>query len=79
MLLVTPSPFRGAWQWADLVDALNETLDLAKRRAVEPVHVDTTLYAQFLPATVMAVTMRQLTISANLALNNNLFAQVTHD
>jgi hypothetical protein len=72
MLLVTPAAFRGAWQWDDLVDALNETLDLAKRRAVEPVHVDSSAYAQFLPATVMAVTMSQLTISMNLALNNDL-------
>jgi hypothetical protein len=77
MLLLTPSAFRGAWQWADVVGAIYETLDLAKARAVEPVHVDTTPYAQFLPATVMAVTMRQLTISMNLALNNKLMAQVS--
>jgi hypothetical protein len=70
LLLVTPSEFRGAWQWADLVDALLETLDLAKRRAVEPVHLDGLPLARFLPATVLAVTMGQLTISANLALNN---------
>ena len=72
MLLVTPTDFRGAWQWADLVDALNETLDFAKRRAVEPVHVDQAAYARFLPATLMAVTVSQLTISANLALNNKV-------
>jgi hypothetical protein len=72
MLLVTPSEFRGNWQWVDLVDALNETLDLAKRRAVEPVHFESSPYARFLPATTMAVTMRQLSISANLAYNNLL-------
>src|SRR5262249_32885679 len=72
MLLVTPTAFRGAWQWKDLVDALTETLHLAKTRAVEPVHVDTTPYAQLLPATLMAVTKRQLTISANVAMNNDL-------
>jgi len=72
MLLVTPSEFRGSWVWADLVDALNETLDLAKRRAVEPVHFESSPYARFLPATTMAVTMRQLSISANLAYNNLL-------
>jgi hypothetical protein len=72
MLLVTPTAFRGAWQWADLIDALNETLDFAKRRAVEPVHVEQTAYARFLPATIMAVTMRQMTISAALAVNNNV-------
>jgi hypothetical protein len=72
MLLVTPTDFRGKWRWDDLVDALNETLELAKRRALEPVDVDATPYAALLPATVMAVTVAELTISANLALNNNL-------
>jgi hypothetical protein len=70
MLLVTPPEYRGAWQWADLVDALNDTLDRAKRRAVEPVHVDSTPYARFLPATITAVTVNALTITLNLALNN---------
>jgi hypothetical protein len=74
MLLVTPTDFRGAWQWADLVDALNETLDLAKTRAVEPAHIDATAYARFLPATVMATTRSGVTISADLAVNNNLNA-----
>jgi hypothetical protein len=72
MLLVTPSRFRGAWQWNDLVDALNETLEFAKRRAIEPSHIDATVYAPFLPATIMAVQVRQLTISANLSLNNKI-------
>jgi hypothetical protein len=72
MLLVTPAAFTGSWTWEDLVDALNETLDFAKRRAVEPVHVDKTAYARFLPATTTAVTMNQLTISLQYALNNTL-------
>lgn len=72
MLLVTPSEFRGAWQWNDLVDALNETLAFAKRRAIEPHHIDRTPYAPFLPATIMAVQAAQLTIAANLALNNRV-------
>ncbi|CAH1693789.1 conserved hypothetical protein [Hyphomicrobiales bacterium] len=71
MLLVTPTDFRGAWQWDDLVDALNETLDLAKLRAIEPAHIDATPYAPFLPTTVMAAQARQLTIAANLVLNNS--------
>ncbi len=36
ILLVTPPVARGAWQFGDLVDALHETLDLARVRAVEP-------------------------------------------
>jgi hypothetical protein len=73
MLLVTPAAFTGAWQWLDLVDALNETLEMAKRRAVEPVHVDATAYARFLPATIMAVTLYQISIAANLAVNNKVY------
>lgn len=76
MLLVTPSEFRGTWRWNDLVDALNETLDFAKRRAIEPQHVDKSVYARFLPATTIAAQVQQLTISANLALNNLSLAQV---
>ena len=44
-----PPALGGAWQWDDLVAALHETLDLARKRAVEPGHVDATPYAQ-LPA-----------------------------
>ena len=71
MLMVTPAASTGAWQWRDLVDALNETLEMAKKRAVEPVHVNATAYARFLPATVMAVTVSQISINANLAINNS--------
>jgi hypothetical protein len=72
MLLVTPANFQGAWQWRDLVDALNDTLDLAKTRAVEPKHIDASPYAPFLPATIMASQVYQLTIALNLALNNRV-------
>jgi hypothetical protein len=71
-LLVTPSDFRGQWQWADLVDGIVETFELAKRRTIEPKHVDALPYAPFLPATVMASQARQLTIAANLAFNNRV-------
>ena len=57
----------GRWQWDDLVAALNETLDLAKLRAVEPAQLDSTAYAQLLPATVMAATPRPITICTDLA------------
>ena len=74
MLLVTPSEFRGTWRWDDLVAALNETLDLAKQRALEPADIDRTPYAPFLPATITAAQVAQLTIAADLALNNRLAA-----
>ncbi|HEX4949100.1 MAG TPA: hypothetical protein VFZ34_20655, partial [Blastocatellia bacterium] len=57
MLLVTAPRSAGPWDWSDLVAALNETLDWAKRRAVEPVHVDDSPLARFLPATISAVTL----------------------
>jgi hypothetical protein len=72
LLLVTPTQFRGEWQWTDLIDALNETLVLAKRRAVEPQHIEQLPYGWFLPATIMASQARQLTIAADLALNNRV-------
>lgn len=75
MLLVTPSKFDGSWRWEDLVDALNETLDLAKRRAVEPKHLDDSPYAPFLPATVLAHQVSQLTIALDLALVNKIAEQ----
>lgn len=74
MLLVTPSQFRGTWRWDDLVAALNETLELAKRRAIEPADIDRTPYAPFLPATITAAQVAQLTIAADLALNHRLVA-----
>lgn len=79
MLLVTPASFTGAWQWQDLVDALHETLALAQQRAVEPVHIDNTPYVRFLPATVMAATLYQISITANLAINNKMYDFVRSD
>ena len=76
MLLVTPATFRGAWQWNDLVDGVRETMQLARRRAVEPARLDSTTYARFLPATMMAVTLYQITISTNLSINNMLYEAV---
>ena len=53
---MTPPRIDGEWQWTDLLGALDETLDLAKLRAVEPTQVDSTAYARFLPATAIAAT-----------------------
>lgn len=79
LLLVTPSNFRGSWQWRDLVGALHETLDLAKIRAVEPTQVDHTDYARFLPALVSSMTVHPIMASLNLALNNKFFTLRTQD
>ncbi len=73
-LLVTPPRIDGEWQWTDLLGALEETLELAKLRAVEPTHVDSTAYARFLPATASAVTLRGLSIAANFSWVNDVNA-----
>ena len=73
LLLVTPSEFTGHWRWNDLVDALHATLDLAKKRAVEPDHVDASDYSQFLPSIVSLASPTPLTATLNLALNNQVF------
>ena len=73
MLLAMPPVMRGHWQWADLVSSIKETFDMAKLRAVEPGMVDDLPYARFLPATMMTVTTHLLTISTNLAVNNQLY------
>ncbi len=72
-LLITAASATASWQWDDLVGALNETLDLAKARAVEPVFLDATTYSQFLPATIMAATLYGISISTTLAASNGLF------
>jgi hypothetical protein len=73
LLLVTPSDFTGHWRWDDLVSTLHETLDMAKKRAVEPDHVDTTVYSRFLPPIVSLTSPLPITATLNLALNNQVF------
>jgi hypothetical protein len=79
LLLVAPPAFSGAWQWQDLADAVSETFELARKRAVEPSQLDGTAYAPFLPATVMAATLHDITIATPLTANNGLYQQgITH-
>jgi hypothetical protein len=72
ILVVTPATADGVWHWEDLTAALNETLDLAKVRAVEPAGLDPTPYARLLPATVMAVTVYGISITTALAAANGV-------
>jgi hypothetical protein len=68
MLLVVP-PVRtagGQWASADLVDAITETFELAKTRAVEPEHLGATAFAHLLPATVLPAA-RQLATDFRIA------------
>ncbi|WP_433936892.1 hypothetical protein AB3662_19735 [Sorangium cellulosum] len=74
LLLVAPPELTGAWRFDDLAAAVRETFDLAKKRAVEPTHIDATAYAQFAPATVMAAALHPITIATTIAVNNGVLA-----
>jgi hypothetical protein len=69
LLLVVPPRVTSKWHWGDLVATLVETLELAKKRAVEPDKLGETPYGQLLPATVAPVTRHQTTISLDYAEN----------
>ncbi|MBA2557375.1 MAG: hypothetical protein H0V12_08555, partial [Chloroflexi bacterium] len=73
MLLATPPHLNGRWEWADLVDTLHETLQMAKSRAVEPDHLAGTSYARFVPATISAATRSPITIGLNYAVANDVY------
>ncbi|MEX0328940.1 MAG: hypothetical protein AB3N07_09480 [Ruegeria sp.] len=74
MLLALTPQYTGEWRWQDLVDTVHETMDLAKKRAIEPDHIDTTAYARFLPALLSTVTLYPITAQLNFSFNNNLAA-----
>jgi hypothetical protein len=76
ILLVTPATASGTWQWDDLVGALNETLDLAKVRAVEPADIDGTAYSMLVPATITASTLYGISIVTSLAAANGVMRQL---
>lgn len=63
----------GQWSWDELLNAVNDTLDSAKRRTIEPVHIDNTRYAWFLPATNSAYTFPEISISNNLLRNVGIY------
>ena len=75
-LLVAPATLNGAWDWDELVGALEETLDLAQVRAVEPDLLDGTGYAPLLPATVFPVLRYQISMMVDLAANNGVYELV---
>ncbi|MGN6682051.1 MAG: hypothetical protein ACTHKL_30170 [Streptosporangiaceae bacterium] len=71
MLLVTPAGGT-AWSWDDLRQAVPDTMRLAKLRAVEPVHLEASAAARFLPATVSALTERGISIGLAFDRNNGV-------
>jgi len=59
LLAVTPRE-TGSWKWDDLVHTLNDTLEMAKNRAVEPEHLENTVFGQILPAILTEIVPPQL-------------------
>lgn len=79
ILVVTPASASGTWQWDDLVGALDETLDLAHKRAVEPAHIDPTAYSRFVPATIAASALYAISITTILTAANHVLDYVKVD
>ncbi|MEU9083549.1 hypothetical protein [Streptomyces sp. NPDC048357] len=79
MLLVAPPAPDGDWTTDDLLAAVFDTFGLARARAVEPVHLEGTAYAQLLPATVMSATRKPITVSTDLAIGNLRRKAAAHD
>jgi len=59
LLAVTPQE-KGQWNWDDLIYTLNDTLELAKNRAVEPEQLENTVFGQILPGIMNEVVPPQL-------------------
>ena len=82
LLAVTPQQ-TGKWNWDDLVETLNDTLEMAKNRAVEPEQLEDTVFGQILPALLTEVVPPQLlpddADNSGDAQNNPLGLQVVTD
>jgi hypothetical protein len=72
---VSPAP-QGSWSWDNLIECVTETFEMAKVRAIEPAHIDTSPFAQVLPAVLLAVTTDQSSLSTNLADNMFVFEDI---
>jgi hypothetical protein len=75
-LLALPAHVGEAWSWDDLVGAVNDALDSAKLRAIEPEHLDSTPYSALLPATHSAWTYPEISIANNLLRNVKIYERL---
>ncbi len=55
LLLAVSPELKGRWLWNDLMDTLNETLEMAKKRAIEPDMIQATILSQVLPGIMAPV------------------------
>ena len=78
-LLAVPAVFGETWAWADFIGAVNDALDSAKLRAIEPVHLDTTAYDALVPVTHSAWTYPEISISNNLLRNVRIYDKLAEE
>jgi hypothetical protein len=78
-LLALPAVRDGSWSWEELLAAVNDALDSAKRRAIEPAHLDDTPYSWFLPATMSSYTFPEISISNNLLRNALIYSRLKEE
>jgi hypothetical protein len=76
LILALAAQIDGHWAWEDVVDTLQETLAMAKKRAVEPSQLARTSYGAFLPAIIASVSVYPVFQQVNFAINNSLVAAV---
>ncbi len=71
LLLAVPPVEKGNWQWEHLMDAISDTLEMAKMRAVEPKHLrQDSLLFRILPGIIAAVNAEGNTPSLDFGRNN---------
>jgi hypothetical protein len=71
LLAVTPEQ-KSYWLWSDLMDTLNETVDMAKIRAVEPDMIQKSPLSQVLPALVAQMSSDGSSTSPSLDFARNI-------
>lgn len=75
-LLALAARMNGHWSWDELLGAVNDALESAKRRAVEPDHVLASRYGWLLPATYAAYTFPEISMSNAYLRNVRIYDHV---
>lgn len=78
LLAVTPK-ITGHWSWDDLMMTLSDTLELSKNRAVEPEHLENTVFGQIVPGILTEIVPPQLLPPPEETESNPLGYQVVTD
>jgi hypothetical protein len=78
LVAVTPK-VTGHWSWDDLMITLDDTLELCKNRAVEPEHLENTVFGQIVPGILTEIVPPQLIPPPEETESNPLGYQVVTD